>query len=82
VPPISDKCERLFSSCKILSSNWHSQLQISIIKANKALWHLYRPPLKGIFNNKEVDKLVGEPCEKVPRKEAVKARLTTAEAAA
>jgi len=47
--------------------------------------HLYRPPLKGTFNNKKVDKLVGEPCERVPLKKAAKARLTaavTAEAAA
>jgi len=45
------------------------------------LWYLYRLPLKGILNNKEVDKLVEEPCERVPLKEAAKARLAAAVAA-
>jgi len=48
---------------------------MSIIKANEVLWHLYGQPLKGIFDNKEVDKLVGEPCKRVPLKEAAKAQL-------
>jgi hypothetical protein len=39
---------------------------------------VYRPPLKGIFNNKEVDDLVGEPYKRVSLKEVVKARLATA----
>ena len=51
---------------------------MSIIKANKVLRHSYRPPPKGTFNNKEVDKLVGEPYKRVPLKEAVKAQLTAA----
>ena len=54
---------------------------MSIIKANEVLWHLYGLPLKGIFDNKEVDKLVGEPCERVPLKEVAKVRLTAAVAA-
>ena len=51
---------------------------MSIIEANEVLRHLYRPPLKGIFDNKEVDELVGEPCERVPLKEVVKVRLAAA----
>ena len=51
---------------------------MDIIKANKVLQHIYRPLLKGIFNNKEVDNLVGEPYERVSLKEAVKAQLTAA----
>ena len=46
---------------------------MDITKANKDLWHLYRPPLKGIFNNKEVDKMVEEDCKRRLLKEAAKA---------
>jgi len=46
---------------------------MDIIKANKVLWYMYGPLLKGTFNNKEVDDLVGEPCERVSLKEIVKA---------
>ena len=49
---------------------------MDIIKANKVLRHAYRPPPKRIFNNGEVDNLVGEPCKRVSLKGAVKARLT------
>ena len=42
---------------------------------------MYRPLLKGIFNNKEVDNLVGEPCKRVSLKEATKAWLAAAVAA-
>jgi hypothetical protein len=38
----------------------------------------YGPPLKGTFGNREVDDLVGESCERVSLKEAVKARLAAA----
>ena len=51
---------------------------MDIIKANEVLQHAYRLPLKGIFNNKEVDNLVGEPCKRVSLKEAAKAQLATA----
>ena len=54
---------------------------MNIIKANEVLWHAYGPPLKGTFNNKEVDDLVGEPCKRVSLKEAAKAWLTAAVAA-
>ena len=35
----------------------------------------------GTFDNEEVDELVGEPCERVPLKEAAKAQLATTVAA-
>ena len=54
---------------------------MDIIKANKVLWHAYGPPLKGTFDNKEIDDLVGESCERVSLKEAAKAQFTTAVAA-
>ena len=54
---------------------------MDIIKANKVLRHSYRPLLKGIFDNKEVDKIVGEVCKRISLKEAAKARLAVAVAA-
>ena len=45
------------------------------------LWYIYRLPLKGIFNNKEVDDLVGELYKRVSLKEAAKAWLAAAVAA-
>jgi hypothetical protein len=39
---------------------------------------VYRLPPKGIFNNKKVDNLVGEPCKRVSLKEVAKARLAAA----
>ena len=51
---------------------------MDIIKANEVLRYAYGPPLKGIFNNKEVDDLVGEPYKRVSLKEAAKARLAAA----
>ena len=51
---------------------------MSIIKASDVLWYSYGPPPKGTFDNKEVDELVGEPCERVPLKEAAKAWLAAA----
>ena len=55
---------------------------MSIIEANKVLRHSYGPPPKGTFDNEEVDELVGEPCERVPLKEARLAAAVAAEAAA
>jgi len=46
---------------------------MDIIEANEVLWHLYGPPLKGTFDNEEVNKMVGEDCERMLLKEAVKA---------
>ena len=54
---------------------------MSIIKANEVLRHSYGPPPRGTFDNEQVDELVGEPCERVPLKEAAKARLAAAVAA-
>ena len=58
--PISDKCERLFNSIKILLKDRRSRLQIDIIKVNKSLRHLYRPPLKGTFDNKDITEVEAE----------------------
>ena len=49
---------------------------MGIVKANKRLRHLYKPPRKGLYDNKEVGVLEGEP-DNWPRsfKEAVKVWL-------
>ena len=51
---------------------------MDIIKANEVLQHAYGLPPKGTFNNKEVNNLVIEPCERVSLKETAKAQLTAA----
>ena len=50
---------------------------MDIIEANKVLRHAYGPPPKGIFDNKEVDNLVGKPYKRVSLKKAAKAQLVT-----
>jgi hypothetical protein len=54
---------------------------MDIIKANKCLYYLYGLPWKGLYNNKEVGVLEGEP-DNQPRsfKEAAKARLAALKA--
>ena len=51
---------------------------MDIIKVNKVLQYACGLLLKGTFNNKEVDNLVGEPYKRVSLKKVAKARLTTA----
>ena len=51
---------------------------MNIIEVNEVLLYAYRPLLKGTFNNKEVDNLVGESCERVSLKEMVKVWLAAA----
>ena len=46
---------------------------MEIIKANEVFWHLYGPLPKGIFNNKEVNEILGEVHKKMSFKKAVKA---------
>ena len=61
VPPMSDECERLFSSCKILLEDRRSRLRMDIVEANECLRHSYGPPQKGTFDNQEVGGIEGEP---------------------
>jgi len=51
---------------------------MDIIKANKVLWHSFRPPRKDIFNNKDISKVEGElqALLGIPLTEAAKARAT------
>ena len=57
-------------------------MQIDIIKANEGLWHRYRPPLKDIFDDKDIGEAKGElwPPKLLPKEEA-KAWLAAAVAA-
>jgi len=55
---------------------------MDIIKANKGLWYRYGPPLKDIFNNKDIGEAEGKPRPlKLSPKEEAKARLAAAVAA-
>jgi len=58
---MSDKCERLFSSCKILLKDHRSRLRMDIVEANECLQHSYGRPQKGVFNNQVVGEVEGEP---------------------
>jgi hypothetical protein len=49
---------------------------MDIIEANKCLRHWYGPPVKGSFNNTEVEVIEGEPAPPlISPKEALKARV-------
>ena len=55
---------------------------MDIIKVNKGLWHGYRPPLKDIFDDKDIGETEGEPRPlKLSPKEEAKAWLAAAVAA-
>lgn len=60
-PPMSDKCKRLFSSCKILLEDRRSRLKMDIIEANEWLRHSYGPPRSNTFDDKGVGSVEGEP---------------------
>ena len=76
VPPMSDECERLFSSCKILLEDRRSRLQMDIIEANEVLRHSFGPPRRDTFDDKDIGKAEGEPQSSlgIPLIEAAKAR--------
>ena len=58
---MSDECECVFSSCKILIDDLRSRLRIDIIKANECLRYSYGPPQKGTFEDTAVGEVEGEP---------------------
>ena len=56
---------------------------MDIIKANKYLCHLYRPPRKGTFDSKDIGKVKGEPQDiLISPAEALKRRVAAYEATA
>lgn len=56
---MSDKCERLFSSAKILLEDRRSRLRIDIVEANELLRHSYGPPPQGAFDDDDVEVVEG-----------------------
>jgi hypothetical protein len=60
VPPMSDECERLFSSAKMLVTNRRSCLKIDIIEANECLRAWYGRPKKSTFEDQEIGREEGE----------------------
>lgn len=60
-PAMSDECERLFSSCKILLDSRRSNLKMDIIEANECLRHWFGKPKKDTFDDEVVGILEGEP---------------------
>jgi hAT family C-terminal dimerisation region len=61
VPAMSDECERLFSSAKILLNDHRSRLKIDIIEASECLRAWYGPPTHRTFDDKTIGVLEGEP---------------------
>lgn len=60
VPPMSDECERLFSSAKLLITDRRSCLKMDIIEANECLRAWFGRPKKGTFEDKDIGKEEGE----------------------
>ena len=58
---MSNECERLFSSYKILFKDRHLRLKMDIIKVNKWLYYSYRPPRSNTFDNKGVGSMEEKP---------------------
>ena len=57
VPAMSDECERLFSSAKILLSDRRCRLKMDIIEASECLRAWYGPAPPKSFDDKAVDRL-------------------------
>ena len=60
VPPMSDDCERLFSSAKLLLTDRRSRLQMDIIEASECLRAWYGRPERHAFDNSEIGSMEGE----------------------
>ena len=61
VPAMSDECERLFSSAKILLSDRRSRLRMDIIEASECLRAWYGPPPRKTFDDEAISAMEGEP---------------------
>jgi hypothetical protein len=61
VPPMSDECERLFSSAKMLLTDRRSRLKMDIIEASECLRSWYGPPTRNTFDDEDIGRLEGEP---------------------
>jgi hypothetical protein len=61
---MSDDCERLFSSAKLLITDRRSCLKTDIIEANECLRAWYGKPRKGTFDDKAIGVEEGEQRDK------------------
>lgn len=61
VPAMSDECERLFRSAKILLNDRRSRLKIDIIEASEYLRAWYGPPTRKTFDDENVGLMEEEP---------------------
>ena len=68
VSAMSDECEQLFSSVKILLSDHHSWLKMNIIEASKCFWAWYGPAPHKTFDDKIISRLEEEPEEQQSEK--------------
>jgi hypothetical protein len=55
IPPMSDECERCFSSAKILLSDRRSRLLPDIIEANECLRAWFGKPKKKAFDDETIN---------------------------
>ena len=60
VPPMSDDCERLFSSAKLLLTDRRSRLRMDIIEASECLRAWYGRPERKAFDSLEIGFLESE----------------------
>ncbi len=61
VPAMSDECERLFSSAKLLLSDRRSRLGMDIIEASECLRAWYGQPPRRSFDDEAIGAIEGEP---------------------
>jgi hypothetical protein len=54
VPPMSDECERLFSSAKLLLTDRRSRLRMDVIEASECLRAWYGRPERKAFDNSSI----------------------------
>ena len=60
VPPMSDECERLFSSAKLLLTDRRSRLKMDVIEACECLRAWFGRPSKPKYDNSVIGELEGE----------------------
>lgn len=65
VPPMSDECERLFSSAKLLLTDRRSRLRMDIIEASECLRAWYGRPERKAFDNPDIGLMEGEAGDEV-----------------
>jgi hAT family C-terminal dimerisation region len=65
VPPMSDECERLFSSAKLLLTDRRSRLRMEIVEARECLRAWYGRLERKAFDNPDIRLMEGEAGDEV-----------------